>query len=66
MWVTGRKIGEQVTFGEGINQVVLTVLDIKGTQVRLGVDADKSVKISKEIPKTLNPKILPAGLHGWV
>ena len=51
MWVTGRKIGEQVTFGEGINQVVLTILDIKGGQVRLGVDADKSVKISKDTYK---------------
>ena len=51
MWVSGRKVGEKLTFGEGINQVVLTVLDIKGGQVRLGVDADKSVKISKDTYK---------------
>ena len=37
-----RKIGEKIVIGDNI---VLTVVDVKGDSVRIGVDAPKEVKI---------------------
>jgi carbon storage regulator len=42
MLVLTRKKGERIHFGEGI---VLTVLGLKGGQVRLGIDAPADVAI---------------------
>lgn len=37
-----RRIGERIVIGDNI---VLTVVDIKGDSIRLGIDAPKTVKI---------------------
>jgi carbon storage regulator len=42
MLVLSRKIGERVTIGDG---VVVTVLEVKGKQVRLGFEAPPDVPI---------------------
>jgi len=45
MLVLSRKIGEKIVIGDGIE---VTVIDIKGRQVRLGINAPKGVKIWRE------------------
>jgi len=42
MLVLSRKVGERVTIGDG---VVVTVLEVKGRQVRLGFEAPPDVAI---------------------
>jgi carbon storage regulator len=45
MLVLARKPGESVVIG---NDVVITVLDVRGGQVRLGVDAPRSIQVHRE------------------
>jgi carbon storage regulator len=45
MLVLTRKSGETITIGENIE---VKVLSIKGGQVRIGIDAPKSVSITRE------------------
>lgn len=45
MLVLSRSVGERLLIGEG---VVLTVLSIRGKQVRLGLAAPKTVPILRE------------------
>jgi carbon storage regulator len=45
MLVLGRKVGERVMIGEG---VVLTVVAVRGSQVRLGIEAPEEVTIRRE------------------
>lgn len=45
MLVLARKPGESVVVG---NDVVITVLEIRGGQVRIGVDAPRSVQVHRE------------------
>jgi len=40
-----RKIGEQIIIGDNI---VITVVDVKGDGVRLGIDAPKEIKIYRQ------------------
>jgi carbon storage regulator len=40
-----RRIGESLMIG---NEVTVTVLSVKGNQVRLGVDAPKDVAVHRE------------------
>jgi carbon storage regulator len=40
-----RKVGETLMIGEG---VTVTVLEVKGHQVRLGVNAPKEVEVHRE------------------
>ncbi|MGI6402275.1 MAG: carbon storage regulator [Thermoguttaceae bacterium] len=42
MLVLSRKPGESVRVGDGVN---ITVLEIKGSKIRLGVTADKETTI---------------------
>ena len=42
MLVLSRKIGERVVIGD---QIVVTVLEVKGRQVRLGFEAPNNVQI---------------------
>jgi carbon storage regulator len=42
MLVLTRKVGERIYIGDGIT---VTVLELKGTRVRLGVDAPGDVRI---------------------
>ncbi len=45
MLVLTRKMGESVTIGDDIK---ISVIDIKGRQVRLGIEAPKSMTIHRE------------------
>jgi len=45
MLVLTRKPGESVTIGD---QIKLTVIDIKGRQVRLGIEAPRNMTIHRE------------------
>lgn len=45
MLILTRRIGESVVIGDNIK---LTVLGVKGSQVRLGIDAPKDVAVHRE------------------
>ncbi len=45
MLILTRRIGETVMIGE---EVVVTVLRVKGNQVRLGVEAPKHISVQRE------------------
>ena len=45
MLILTRRVGESVMIGD---EVVVTVLGVKGNQVRVGVNAPKSVAVHRE------------------
>jgi carbon storage regulator len=45
MLILTRKLGERITIGDDI---VITLLEIKGAQVKLGIEAPKSISIHRE------------------
>lgn len=45
MLILTRKSGETITIGENIQ---IRVLDVKGGQVRIGVDAPREVSVNRE------------------
>jgi len=45
MLVLTRKVGESITIGENIE---ITVLEMKGDQVKIGIEAPKSVDIHRK------------------
>jgi len=45
MLILSRKIGEKVMIGDDIS---VSVIEIRGDQVRIGVDAPKSVKVFRQ------------------
>jgi carbon storage regulator len=49
MLVLSRYRNEKIVIGEpGPNQVVITIVDIRGDKVRLGINADKSIPVHRE------------------
>jgi carbon storage regulator len=48
MLILTRRIGETIVIGEGANQVTVTVLGVKGNQVRLGTTAPVAVPVHRE------------------
>ena len=44
MLVLSRRVGESIVIG---NEVVVTVLEVRGDQVRVGVDAPRSVQVNR-------------------
>jgi len=56
MLVLSRKIGRRILIGKDI---VVTVLDIRGNQVRLGIDAPRDVVVLRE---ELEPYLGMSGL----
>lgn len=48
MLVLTRKQGESIIIGDGDNKTTLTVLGVKGNQVRIGVEAPKDVAVHRE------------------
>ena len=55
MLILSRRVGESVIIGEDIS---ITVLRVKGNQVRLGVNAPKSVAVQREeISERIKPAI---------
>ncbi len=54
MLILTRRVGESVRIGE---DVTITVLRVKGTQVRLGVTAPRTVTVQREeIPGSIKPE----------
>ena len=45
MLILTRRVGETITIGEDVK---VTVLGVKGNQVRIGIDAPKSVAVHRE------------------
>jgi carbon storage regulator len=45
MLILSRRVGERVVIGEDIS---ITVLRVKGNQVRLGVEAPKNIAVQRE------------------
>lgn len=45
MLILTRKIGESLVIGENI---VVTILGVKGTQVRIGIKASKDIVVHRE------------------
>ncbi|MHC4913566.1 MAG: carbon storage regulator [Planctomycetota bacterium] len=45
MLVLSRKVGERIVIGEGEDQIVLVVVDIKGGRIRLGIEAGDHIHI---------------------
>jgi len=46
MLILTRRIGERLIINDG--EIILTVLGVKGNQIRLGLDAPKDVIIHRE------------------
>ena len=44
MLVLTRKVGESITIG---NDIVVTVLEIRGNQIRIGVEAPKQTPVNR-------------------
>jgi len=45
MLILTRRIGESLMIGD---EITITVLNVKGNQVRLGIDAPKTVSVHRE------------------
>jgi carbon storage regulator CsrA len=55
MLILSRRVGESVLIGEDIS---ITVLRVKGNQVRLGVNAPKSVAVQREeVSECIKPEV---------
>lgn len=48
MLVLSRKRDEKVVIGEGHDAIVITVADIRGDKVRIGIDAPRSVPVHRQ------------------
>lgn len=48
MLVLSRKVGETVVMGEGPGAIEVTVVDVQGGKVRLGISAPESVRVLRK------------------
>lgn len=48
MLILTRRIEETICIGEGENAVTVTVLGVKGNQVRIGVTAPKDIPVHRQ------------------
>ena len=48
MLVLTRNIGETIIIGDNKEKVILTVLNIKGKQAKIGIDAPKNIPVHRE------------------
>ncbi len=45
MLVLSRKVGERIVIGSGANAIIVTVLEVVGGKVRVGIEADRSIPV---------------------
>ena len=58
MLILSRRVGERVVIGEDIS---ITVLRVKGNQVRLGVEAPKNIAVQREeVSDRSKPEVVTA------
>ena len=48
MLILTRRTGQTIMVGEGPQQITITVLGVKGNQVRIGINAPKSIAVHRE------------------
>lgn len=48
MLILARRVGETIVIGDGANKVLVTVIGVKGCQVKIGCDASQSIPIHRE------------------
>lgn len=48
MLVLSRKRNESIVIGEGDSKVVITVVEVRGDKVRLGIEANRGVPVHRE------------------
>ncbi len=48
MLILTRRVGETLMIGDGDDLVTVTVLGVKGNQIRLGISAPKHVSVHRE------------------
>lgn len=48
MLLLTRRIGESIIIGDGEDRIVITVLSINRNQVRVGIDAPKTMSVHRE------------------
>ena len=47
MLVLSRRVGESVVIGDAPGQITVTVLEVRGDVVRVGIDAPRSVSVHR-------------------
>lgn len=61
MLILTRRVGETLIIGEGENAILVTVLGVKGNQVRIGTAAPNNVSVHrKEIYERIQAEKLSA------
>lgn len=55
MLVLSRKKNEKIVIGEGENAIVVSVAEIRGDRVRLGIEAPKSIPIVRQEVQNVQP-----------
>jgi carbon storage regulator len=48
MLILSRHVGESLILGEGAEAIIVTVMQIRGNQVRIGVAAPPKVRVDRE------------------
>ena len=57
MLVLCRKKDEKIVVGEGENAIVITVVEVNGNKVRIGVEADKTIPVHRfEVYQSIHGK----------
>lgn len=46
--VLSRKRGQKIVVGDGPDQIVLTILDVRGERVRVGIRAPRALTVHRE------------------
>jgi carbon storage regulator len=48
MLILSRRVNESLIIGEGPEQIIVTVMQVRGNQVRLGVAAPPKMRVDRE------------------
>jgi carbon storage regulator len=48
MLILSRRVGESLVIGEGAEKIIVTIMQVRGSQVRIGVAAPPKVIVDRE------------------